>query len=354
MASLPVSPPRAQGVTASCRLLPALCESGPLSLLRLFIHHKTSVTNIIQPPSFPLHVMNTPHAPDPDPAAVAVTVTAAPAAPPAEPRPLDALDRLIQTIREKSEAFDRMLDAQPQFQTCPWHGEGQRLLDRFASRKAEMPVYLCMACALDAKMQRSADRVAAAGIPADVHHATLDNFRTDRPGVRRDAGYLSPAAFLKAARDFDEGRLRNLFLCGPPGVGKGHLAAALAKRVLQQGKSVLWVECARLFRACHAAYEEGGGLDSVVGRYAAVTLLVLDELCLRTLPADGEEILFTLFDSRHKAGRRTVLLGNAPSEQTRAWLGDRVCDRLRTGGVTFCYGEWQSARGTEVEGQLTW
>lgn len=79
-------------------------------------------------------------------------------------------------------------------------------------------------------------------------------------------------------------------------------------------------------------------------------LLILDELCLRDLPADGEEILFTLFDSRQKTARRTLCLGNKPAQETRLWLGDRISDRLRSGGVTFCYGAWQSMRGGAGDG----
>ncbi|TDU81638.1 DNA replication protein DnaC [Prosthecobacter fusiformis] len=262
---------------------------------------------------------------------------------------LDKLDQLIRQIAERSEKFDRELDAQPQALPCAKHGPKMRILDREASRQAAKPAYTCAACVQDQRVKRSLGRVEEAGIPTDVRHATLDNFHTDRPGVKKEHGFQPPTAFLEAARQFAEGRMRNLFLAGTPGIGKGHLAAALSRQEILKGRSVRWVECARLFAACHRAYS-ADGMEAVIARYTAPALLVLDELCLRDLPSDGEEILFAILDHRHKNARRTLLLGNKPAQETRAWIGDRISDRLRSGGVTFCYGEWQSARGTDWDG----
>lgn len=265
---------------------------------------------------------------------------------------MEDLGTRLQKLQESNEArlvaFEKRMDAEPQSLPCGWHGAGQRVLNREASVRQGKAVYLCRACAVEQKQLRCTDPVAAAGVPMDVRHATLENFSLHRHEVRQGRGFHSPAHFLKAAREFDAGHVRNLFLCGAPGLGKGHLGAALAKLTLQRGKSVLWVECPHYFRICHQAYEKGD-LDAVIDRYIAASLLVLDEVCMRSLPADGEELLFNLIDGRHKAGRRTLLLGNMGAEATRQWLGDRVNDRLRSGGVHFCYGEWSSSRGTQTD-----
>src|SRR5690606_255974 len=122
---------------------------------------------------------------------------------------------------------------------------------------------------------------------------------------------------------------------------KGHLAAAIAMQRMRDGESVAWVECSRLFGEWHTAYSHNS-TDFVRDRYAKPDLLVLDEICLRDLPQDGEEILFAILDRRQKSALPTLLLGNQPAEGAKEWLGGRIVDRLRSGKVAFCYGEWES------------
>jgi DNA replication protein DnaC len=258
------------------------------------------------------------------------------------------LDKLAATIREKSESFDAMLDACPQTATCEIHGT-PAILNREASRGVATPIWSCHRCEGVKLAKRHAKRIDAAGIPADVRHATLSNFDTSRPGAKTGDGCVSPASFLEKARKFEGGDVRNVGFAGTPGIGKGHLGAALAIAALLRGETVAWVECARLFSAYHRAYKTDE-TETVIDRYATASLIVLDEICLRDLPADGEEILFAILDRRHKAGLRTIFLGNAPAEAIRKWLGSRIVDRLRSGGVSFCYGEWQSMRGGEGDG----
>jgi DNA replication protein DnaC len=261
---------------------------------------------------------------------------------------LAGLDRLNETIRAKSEAFDRMLDACQQTRLCDLHGMPS-MLNREASRAAAIPVWTCPACEREKLAKRHAKRIEAAGIPADVRHATLENFGINRPATKLSDGCVSPMKFLEAAKKFEAGEVRNVGFAGTPGIGKGHLAAALAISALARGQSVAWVECARLFSAYHRAYKTDE-TEAVIDRHATPKILVLDEICLRDLPADGEEILFGIIDRRHKSGLKTIFLGNAPAEAIRKWLGSRIVDRLRSGGVAFCYGEWESMRGTSNDG----
>lgn len=256
-----------------------------------------------------------------------------------------ALEGLLDSLRAKSEAFLTLLDAQPQTRRCPVETHGLASLNQEASLKAAQPVYSCPQCEHEAMMARVHKRIEAAGIPADVRHATLTNFMLERPEVRTGEGLVPPAKFREKAESFAAGSVRNLVLAGTPGIGKGHLAAALAIHAITQGQSVRWSECARLFKDYHRAYGQDR-TDHVLETHTRPALLVLDEIGLRDLPADGEEILFAILDTRHKTGRRTILLGNKTARESREWLGTRITDRLRSGGIAFCYGEWASMRGS--------
>ncbi|MDB6117404.1 MAG: putative replication protein DnaC [Verrucomicrobiaceae bacterium] len=258
-----------------------------------------------------------------------------------------ALDRLLARIAEQSGAFESHLNSLPSSQPCPRHPDQTAVLLIDPSWRQKRPVYGCPMCADEVRAKRRARRLHDAGLPADVRHATIENFQTDRPGI--ETAHHTPSQFIEAARRFQAGDARNLILSGKPGIGKGHLAGALAIAALDAGRTVAWTDCASLFQAYHDAYRDNT-TAAVVNRHAQAALLVLDELGLRDLPADGEEILFAILDRRHKDLLPTILLGNQPAEITKKWLGGRITDRLRSGGCILRYGEWESMRGKDGDG----
>jgi len=259
----------------------------------------------------------------------------------------EKIDRLLASLQKRREDFERHLDSLPQSRFCRIHTATNETLCREASFQAAEARYTCSECERESRRQRRVRRIERAGIPADVRHATLENFDTNRQGVAKE--FHPPEKFLAESRRFKVGEIRNLFLAGTTGIGKGHLAAALCVEAIDAGSTCAWVQCAELFTKYHKAYTTNTN-DEVVQFYATATLLVLDEICLRDLPADGEEVLFAVIDKRHKLGLKTILLGNKSAEETRKWLGGRISDRLRSGKVAFCYGEWQSMRGTDRDG----
>lgn len=268
-----------------------------------------------------------------------------------DPEPDTHISCAMERLQAAWAANDARMAALPQEQDCPKHGPGYAKLDY--QQSGTDPIYTCPECAAEQKaaamVKRRLERLAAAGVPTDAMHATLENFDTERPNVKPE--HHTPAKFLTAATAFRDQRVRNLILCGTPGIGKGHLAAALAIITFDSGKSIAWADCFKLFREVHAAYgSDNAEPEDITGRLGWVDLLILDELGLRELPADGEEIIFTILDARHKAGKQTILLGNKTAAQVKTWLGSRISDRLRSGGVIFCYGEWDSMRGSDADG----
>lgn len=254
----------------------------------------------------------------------------------------EAMNRLLGSIQAKTAAFEAELAAMPPSRDCKQHPGTMAVMIHEASLQAGRAVYRCPLCAGDENQKARERRLIAAGIPSDVRHATLENFRTDRPGIKTG----TPAEFIRIAQAIHDHTARNAIFAGTPGTGKGHCAAAVAIARIDAGWPVAWVECSALFRAVHRSYEAGGP-DAIYSRYIVVNLLVLDEIALRALPADGEEILFTILDGRHKAGTQTILLSNETLPKIREWLGERIRDRLNSGTVLRHYGQWASMRGEE-------
>lgn len=243
------------------------------------------------------------------------------------------------------DAKERRLDGFPAASVCPEHGV-TTVLDRDRSLHSDFPIYTCSACVEQDRGRRRDELKIAAGIPEDVLSATLDAFQTQRGGIELG----SPEDFLRKARRLAAGEIRNLILCGSPGIGKGHIAAAIAGERIARGRSVRWVSCSQLFRQWHRAYPTNSN-DAIAERYGLCSLLVLDECGLRELPKDGEECLFEIFDMRQKRGLQSILLGNMQLESFKTWIGERIRDRLNVGSVAFSYGAWDSFRPLQADAE---
>ncbi len=259
----------------------------------------------------------------------------------------DKMERWMASMELDRQKTEEWLKTQPQSKACEKHPDisTEMVVGRCYRDKA---VYAdCPSCVAEEKAKERILHLLRHGIPEDATHATLANFDVRRGKV--NANFQTPESFLEAANKFDRGEIRNLVLAGNPGIGKGHLASAIGIGRLDAGKTVVWGTCFGLFHEFHKAYETNK-TESVIWDYAGPSLLVLDEICLRELPKDGEEILFSIFEYRHKHKLQSILLGNKAADDTRAWLGGRILDRLRSGGLSFRYGEWKSMRGTAGDG----
>ncbi|HYW49937.1 MAG TPA: ATP-binding protein [Gemmatimonadaceae bacterium] len=86
---------------------------------------------------------------------------------------------------------------------------------------------------------------------------------------------------------------------GLPGSGKSHVSQALGKAAIQQGHRVLYREAYILLEELTDATIDGTRKD-VIADLSAVPLLIIDDLCMRLLPATAAEELLEVIMRRYE------------------------------------------------------
>lgn len=109
-------------------------------------------------------------------------------------------------------------------------------------------------------------------------------------------------------------RFNPLFLHGPSGVGKTHLAHAIGNEIAVRAKGPLAIVCVsgqRFVDELIAAIA-AGDVDRWRHRYSSAAVLILDDVHLLSGKERSQEELFHVFNALHSTGRQLVFTSDQP------------------------------------------
>ena len=105
----------------------------------------------------------------------------------------------------------------------------------------------------------------------------------------------------------------NALICGPAGVGKTHLAQALAHEACRQGFVVLFTDTHKMLRHINGGRADGS-LDKRLHNYLRPDLLVLDDFGLKPLQPPAPEDLYDIIHARYEQASILLTSNRAPAE----------------------------------------
>lgn len=213
--------------------------------------------------------------------------------------------------------------------TCESHGE-------YAAQRADKSWQdECPGCAAEAnavERQWRGDwsrwlRFDESRIPQRFYPSTLEGWQADTPALVAVKNVIGEWC-NRLPRD-NEGI--GLYLSGPPGVGKTHLAVACLVECLRRTHwAVMYVQWGAMLAEAKAFYRNGErDAADPMDALRELPLVVLDEVGVRAGTEFDATSLFDVIDARYRDGLATIVVTNATHADAAGVMGERVVDRLR-------------------------
>jgi DNA replication protein DnaC len=120
-----------------------------------------------------------------------------------------------------------------------------------------------------------------------------------------------------------------LFLHGPPGTGKTHLAVALLKQV-KRTRGDRFTTVASLLLELRNSFREGAEKSEmeIIDSFSGASLIVLDDLGAEKTSEFALQSLYIIIDKRYSEMRSTIITSNLTVDEIAEKVGDRIASRI--------------------------
>jgi len=184
-----------------------------------------------------------------------------------------------------------------------------------------------------------AKKIRDAGFPSALSFEQFDfNFNKEvlPPATVRD---LACCRFIE--------RFENLVFCGPPGIGKSHIASAIGNEACRRQMDVIFRKTSKLISELSDPLypkRRANLLKKTIGCH----LLILDDFAFRKYSQEESEILYSIADER-LGKKSTIITSNRPTEDWYAVfpdpvIGGAILDRFVSSAIKLIVAKGKSYR----------
>jgi len=193
------------------------------------------------------------------------------------------------------------------------------------------------------RLNRVKKLLECAAIPPRFKTRRFENFSADTD-AKRQALYTCRSMAVNFDTCLSHGT--SVLMCGKPGTGKSHLAAAMAIEITQQGRSAVYTTVLRAVRSIKDTYRKDSQLteQQAINAFIAPDFLILDEVGVQFGSESEKMYLFEILNGRYENQKPTAVITNLPPKEVERYLGERIIDRLSEGGGGTVIFDWESYR----------
>jgi DNA replication protein DnaC len=158
------------------------------------------------------------------------------------------------------------------------------------------------------------------GVPSRFQTCTLEGFVAKETDQRR---------VLRAVRSWvDDDETAGLFLCGPCGIGKTHLAVSVLLELKRRHLSGRFASAQELIMECRDCFHGDNNVSSILSRYSDADTLLLDDLGAEKSTDFVRETIGVLIDRIYRDDKLLIVTSNLDLNALAQKLDDRIADRL--------------------------
>jgi len=196
---------------------------------------------------------------------------------------------------------------------------------------------------LEDEVEQLSLRLRRSGLNSDK---TLEAFDFSfNPTIKRQQVFdMATCAFVE--------RAESVFLLGPAGVGKSHLAQALGHEACRRGHDVVFAKTGAMLSHIHAGRADGT-YERRLASYQRPDVLILDDFGLKPMRPPAAEDLYEVIEGRYGRGAIVLTTNRAFNEWPELFdnpvLASAALDRLAHGATQIVItGDSYRAKGPAV------
>lgn len=246
-------------------------------------------------------------------------------------------------IKRRRIAFDSAISSLSWTRPCPTHGAIQEMDSEATFRRysegdaVEFVWSPCPLCEQEKKAAKTIAWLKRIGVPEDLIHCTLDNFKVTSVAHEKALGHAH----------YMVGSGVGMFVIygASYGVGKSHLAVAIL-RAFKAGK---FITNDGMLQALRASYRDHD-IEDIQEACKETALLVIDDLGISGGGKDEGPMIHSILTHRYGAMLPTVITTNLPAREWRLAIGERMVDRMSSSGMASIELQGKSMRQTSTDG----